>query len=77
MLVYRHLFLNMIVHWKKYSILKESKESLDSDTACEDGVDDEDSNTTLQLGLPTICRKRKRTEQESPSSNSENQVGSK
>ncbi|KAK4738160.1 hypothetical protein R3W88_001857 [Solanum pinnatisectum] len=62
---------------KKYSILKESKESLDSDTACEDGVDDEDSNTTLQLGLPTICRKRKRTEQESPSSNSENQVGSK
>lgn len=35
---------------KKYSILKESKESLDSDTACEDGVDDEDSNTTLQLG---------------------------
>ncbi|XP_006345394.1 agamous-like MADS-box protein AGL15 [Solanum tuberosum] len=62
---------------KKYSILKESKESLDSDTACEDGVDDEDSNTTLQLGLPTICRKRKRTEQESPSSNSENQGGSK
>ncbi|XP_055817919.1 agamous-like MADS-box protein AGL15 isoform X2 [Solanum dulcamara] len=62
---------------KKYPILKESEESLDSDTACEDGVDDEDSNTTLQLGLPTIGRKRKRTEQESPSSNSENQVGSK
>lgn len=35
---------------KKYPILKESEESLDSDTACEDGVDDEDSNTTLQLG---------------------------
>ncbi|XP_060217408.1 agamous-like MADS-box protein AGL15 isoform X1 [Lycium barbarum] len=62
---------------KKYPILKESEESLDSDTACVDGVDNEDSNTTLQLGLPTIGRKRKKTEQESPSSNSENQVGSK
>ncbi|PHT59720.1 hypothetical protein CQW23_02083 [Capsicum baccatum] len=62
---------------KKYPILKESEESLDSDTACEDGVDNEDSNTTLQLGLPTIGRKRKKPEQESPSSNSENQVGSK
>ncbi|CAN4110268.1 unnamed protein product [Withania somnifera] len=62
---------------KKYPILKESEETLDSDTACEDGVDNEDSNTTLQLGLPTIGRKRKKTEQESPSSNSENQVGSK
>ncbi|KAK4372055.1 hypothetical protein RND71_007439 [Anisodus tanguticus] len=62
---------------KKYPILKENEESLDSDTACEDGVDNEDSNTTLQLGLPTIGRKRKKTEQESPSSNSENQVGSK
>ncbi|XP_009787834.1 agamous-like MADS-box protein AGL15 [Nicotiana tabacum] len=62
---------------KKYPIIKEGEESLDSDTACEDGVDDEDSNTTLQLGLPTIGRKRKKPEQESPSSNSENQVGSK
>lgn len=39
---------------KKYPILKVSEESLDSDTACEDGVDDEDSNTTLQLGYYII-----------------------
>nr|ABD77426.1 MADS-box protein 9 [Petunia x hybrida] len=62
---------------QKYPILKEGEESLDSDTACEDGVDDEDSNTTLQLGLPIVGRKRKKPEQDSPSSNSENQVGSK
>ncbi|MCD7464491.1 Agamous-like MADS-box protein agl15, partial [Datura stramonium] len=60
---------------KKYPILKESEESLDSDTACEDGVGDEDSIQPCNWGFQLLVEAK--TEQESPSSNSENQVGSK
>ncbi|XP_019186241.1 PREDICTED: MADS-box transcription factor 23 [Ipomoea nil] len=58
---------------KNCSSGKDGAESLN--TGCDDDLDNEVSDTTLQLGPPTgSCRKRKTPDQETHSSNSENHL---
>nr|GMD71864.1 agamous-like MADS-box protein AGL15 [Ipomoea batatas] len=58
---------------KNCSSGKDGAESLN--TGCDDDLENEVSDTTLQLGPPTgSCRKRKTPDQETHSSNSENHL---